>query len=235
MTIKVLVMSDRPDEYTGKKGLIKQQIITVLDLSETGERLAQPIEYAMSDEEKPVHAGKLQDKVITSEGRLQVVADLAGLGCYEINYAKTSSFADERFGQICGMPSGLQPGTQRLQFWIDHLHPDDRQLVLEERQKMYDGKVERYDVEYRYLHPAQGQKWLHHLAAVATRDITGRVVHVYGTVQDITERKQADEVLQRLRLQLWHADRVAQTGAITALHPPRAHLTQLGRYVLRAF
>src|SRR5208283_5632659 len=60
MTIKALVMSDRPDEYTGKKGLVKQQIITVMDQSETGERLAQPIEYALSDEEKPVHAGKLQ-------------------------------------------------------------------------------------------------------------------------------------------------------------------------------
>ncbi len=57
-------MSDRSDEYTGKKGLVKQQIITVMDLSDAGERLAQPIEYAMSDEEKPVHAGKLQDKVI---------------------------------------------------------------------------------------------------------------------------------------------------------------------------
>ena len=57
-------MSDRSDEYTGKKGLVKQQIITVMDLSDTGERLAQPIEYAMSDEEKPLHAGKLQDKVI---------------------------------------------------------------------------------------------------------------------------------------------------------------------------
>jgi len=64
MTVKVLVMSDRSDEYTGKKGLVKQQIITVMDLSDTGERLAQPVEYAMSDEEKPVHAGKLQDRVI---------------------------------------------------------------------------------------------------------------------------------------------------------------------------
>lgn len=57
-------MSDRSDEYTGKKGLVKQQIITVMDQSDTGERLGQPIEYAMSEEEKPVHAGKLQDKVI---------------------------------------------------------------------------------------------------------------------------------------------------------------------------
>jgi hypothetical protein len=64
MTIKALVTSERPDEYTGKRGLVKQHIITVMDMSETGERLAQPIEYALSDEEKPVHAGKLQDKMI---------------------------------------------------------------------------------------------------------------------------------------------------------------------------
>ena len=57
-------MSDRSDEYTGKKGVVKQQVITVMDQSDTGERLAQPIEYAMSDEEKAAHAGKLQDKVI---------------------------------------------------------------------------------------------------------------------------------------------------------------------------
>jgi hypothetical protein len=64
MTIKALVLSDRADEYTGKRGLVKQQIITVMDQSDTGERLGQPIEYAMSDEEKGVHAGKLQDRVI---------------------------------------------------------------------------------------------------------------------------------------------------------------------------
>ncbi len=64
MTIKALVQSDRADEYTGKRGLVKQQIITVMDQSETGERLTQPIEYALSEDEKTAHAGKLQDKVI---------------------------------------------------------------------------------------------------------------------------------------------------------------------------
>jgi two-component system sensor kinase FixL len=161
-------------------------------------------------------ARKRTDRALReSEGRLQVVADLARLGCYEINYAEPSLFVDDRFGQICGMPSGKHQGLQRLQFWIEHLHPDDRQRVLEERQKMYEGN-ERYDIEYRYLHPAQGQKWIHHLGCVAARDATGRVLHVYGVVQDITDRKQTDEELQRLRLHLWHADRVAQTGAITA-------------------
>lgn len=152
----------------------------------------------------------------TSEGRLQAGADLAGLGCYEINHAEPSSFADERFGEICGVAPGKQPDLQRMQFWIEHLHPADSERVLEERRKLYEGKVERYDVEYRYLHPAHGQKWIHHLGRVAAGDASGRAIHLYGVVQDITDRKQAEEELQRLRLHLWHADRVAQTGAITA-------------------
>ena len=65
MTVKALVMSDRADEYTGKRGVVKQQVITVMDKSETGERLGQPIEYALSDDEKAAHAGKLQDKHIS--------------------------------------------------------------------------------------------------------------------------------------------------------------------------
>lgn len=64
MTIKVLVQSERADEYTGKRGLVKQQIINVLDTSESGERMTQPIEYSLNEEEKAVHGGKLQDKVI---------------------------------------------------------------------------------------------------------------------------------------------------------------------------
>ena len=37
-----------------------------------------------------------------------------------------------------------------------------------------------------------------------------------GVTVDITEAKRAATEMQGLRLQLWHADRVAQTGAITA-------------------
>jgi hypothetical protein len=52
-----------------------------------GERLAQPVEYALSDEEKAVHAGKLQDKLINLGirellpfgGRLRARGKIVGL------------------------------------------------------------------------------------------------------------------------------------------------------------
>jgi hypothetical protein len=64
MQIKVAVTSDRPDEYMGKKGLVKSQVITCLDVDPSGVRLANTFDYTLSDDEKAKYAGKLQDKTI---------------------------------------------------------------------------------------------------------------------------------------------------------------------------
>ena len=87
MTIKALVIGDRPDEYTGKKGLVKQQVINVIDQEPGPNRLTQPLEYAMSEDEKPKYAGKLQDKMISLGvreivpfgGRLRVRGQIVGV------------------------------------------------------------------------------------------------------------------------------------------------------------
>ena len=94
-------------------------------------------------------------------------------GCYEVDFAERRCFIDDRFHDICGVPAGRHPGLLPVQFWMEHVHPDDRQLVLEERDKLHDGKVDRISIEYRYLHPTQGQRWLHHSARVAAREHTG--------------------------------------------------------------
>jgi PAS domain S-box-containing protein len=73
---------------------------------------------------------------------------------------------------------------------------------LGERQQLQDGKVERLSAEYRYLHPAHGQRWIHHAARVATRSAAGRAVRTFGVVRDITERKQAEEALREARTTL---------------------------------
>ena len=64
MKLTVNVISDRPDEYIGKKGLVKSQIITCQDVDPSGFRLLMPFDYTLSEEEKTKWAGKLQDKQI---------------------------------------------------------------------------------------------------------------------------------------------------------------------------
>lgn len=64
MIVTVQVVSDRADEYFGKKGLVRQQVITCQDLDQSGHRLLQSFDYTLSELEKMKLAGKLQDKII---------------------------------------------------------------------------------------------------------------------------------------------------------------------------
>ncbi len=64
MQLKVTVTSERPDEYIGKRGLVKNQVITCQDIDPSGYRLLMPFDYTLSEDEKVKYAGKLQDKTI---------------------------------------------------------------------------------------------------------------------------------------------------------------------------
>jgi PAS domain S-box-containing protein len=131
-----------------------------------------------------------------SEARLNEAADLAGLGFYEADYGRGVLFADDRFSEICGVPPEARQGLGVLEFWIEHLHPDDRQLVLDRRQELHDGRVERLTMEYRYLHPTLEERWFHHVARVARRDATGRAAKTFGVLRDITESRRREEALR---------------------------------------
>jgi formate hydrogenlyase transcriptional activator len=132
-----------------------------------------------------------------SEARLAAGTELAGLGYYEADYAERTCFLDDRFRQVCGVPTALREGLDPVQFWSEHIHPEDRRLVQDERQKLRIGNVDRISAEYRYLHPALGQRWLHHSARVAERRAGGAEIRTFGVIRDITEAKQAEAALRQ--------------------------------------
>lgn len=64
MRINGEITSERPNEYDGKKGHVKQIIIGITDKSKEGLRLSHQIEYVMTEDEKAKYAGKSLDKTI---------------------------------------------------------------------------------------------------------------------------------------------------------------------------
>jgi formate hydrogenlyase transcriptional activator len=132
-----------------------------------------------------------------SEARLAAGTDLAGLAFYEVNFGEGLIFIDDRFRDVCGVPPEREVGLQALEFWMEQLHPDDRKSVLDLRRQLHDGKLERLNIEYRFRHPSQGEKWIHHIGVVATRDATGRTVKSFGVLRDITERRRKEEDLRQ--------------------------------------
>ena len=90
---------------------------------------------------------------------------------------------------------GLQP-QERILYSAqlpELVHPEDKQLVVEAVAEALRGG-RRYDVEYRVVRPT-GEVRLVHSQGDVIRDESGRPRRMFGTVQDITERKQAEQRL----------------------------------------
>jgi PAS domain S-box-containing protein len=183
-------------------------------------------------------ARKRSDEALrTSEARLASGADLAGLAFYEVDFSRGVMYFDDRLRDLCGIPPDRERGLGALEFWMEHLHPDDRPRVLGWRQEMEDGKREQLSFEYRYLHPVRGQTWIQHLSGVGTRDADGRRVRTFGVLRDVTIRKRAEEALHDFSRRLIQAqederallsrelhDDLTQRLAVLAIEVGRAEL-----------
>src|SRR5439155_23598156 len=69
-----------------------------------------------------------------------------------------------------------------------------------------------YDVEHRIVRPSGEVRVLNSTRAVK-KDESGRPTHFYGTVQDITDRKRAEEALQRSQFYISEGQRLAHMGS----------------------
>jgi PAS domain S-box-containing protein len=143
--------------------------------------------------------------VAASEARLEASADLAGLGFYELDLENRDAFVDHRLRDLWGVPADRQEGFQAVEFWLEHIHPDDRERVREERRQLHEGSADRFTFEYRFLHPARGERWVHHVARVTLRDVHGRAVRTFGVLRDVTSRKRAEDSFHDLSRRLIQA------------------------------
>jgi PAS domain S-box-containing protein len=172
-----------------------------------------------------------------SEARLAAGADIAGLAYYEVDFDRRVAWFDDRFRDLTGLPPDREQGLQPLEFWMEHLHPDDRHRLLDLRKQLYDGPLESVNHEYRYLHPAHGERWLHQNALVAARDATGHAIRSFGVLRDITVPKRIELARRDLSRRLIRAheeerallarelhDDLTQRLAVLAIEVGRAEL-----------
>ena len=89
------------------------------------------------------------------------------------------------------------------QLWVERLHPDDRDEVLDETARSVQAG-EPFKLEYRMIARDGRVVWLHDVASMVARNQDGRATRYQGVQIDITARKEAEhaqrDVYERLRL-----------------------------------
>jgi PAS domain S-box-containing protein len=88
---------------------------------------------------------------------------------------------------------GLRPEDpiRTLEQVLERIHPEDRSLMGEAVSGAIRGG-DPYDVEYRVIRPT-GEVRIVHSRGEVRRDPSGRPYQMFGTVQDITERKRTEQ------------------------------------------
>ena len=79
--------------------------------------------------------------------------------------------------------------------WAQHLHPDDRDRLLNNVPTHLGSPATEYEVEYRLRHKDGSYRCMLARAALH-RDATGNPLRLIGCQIDITERKQTEDLLQ---------------------------------------
>jgi PAS domain S-box-containing protein len=154
-----------------------------------------------------------------SEGRLEEAQRIAHLGHWDFDIDNDRfNWSDEAYRIF-----GLRSHERNITFAVfkELVHPEDWESIAQARMSALCGG-QPYDVEYRVIRP-NGEVRIVHSRGHVTRDESGRPYHMFGTVQDVTERKRAEEELREserryreAQMELAHVNRVTTMGQLTA-------------------
>lgn len=147
-----------------------------------------------------VRARRHQYDIRDAIAERELALDAARLGWWRYAPAAGLVTHDERYAEIYGLADDGLAGRGRPVAEIAALlHPEDAPRVwaaVEAATNPVDSKP--YVVEYRVNRPDGALRWLeaHGLAAFAGEGAARKAVSFVGTVADVTDRKQAEEVLR---------------------------------------
>jgi PAS domain S-box-containing protein len=127
-----------------------------------------------------------------SEQRYALAVRGANDGMWEWELASGSAHFSARWQSILGFTEGEL--AERLEDWLDRIHPADRARVERELDLHVLGSSERFEIEHRLRHRDGSWRWV--LArASAVRHANGKASRLVGLMTDISSRKRVQEAL----------------------------------------
>jgi PAS domain S-box-containing protein len=153
--------------------------------------------------------GVLSRDLQESKAKLEEAQRIANVGYWEWDLKSNQVIWSDETYRIYG----LRPQEHPIDIAVIRkmIHPEDSEFVFRVAGEAVRGGL-RTDVEHRIIRPS-GEPRTVHSQGDLKKDASGRPCQMFGTVQDITDRKRAEEALQRSQFYLSEGQRIAHTGS----------------------
>ena len=165
-----------------------------------------------------------EERARRSERMMVDTQGVAHLGTWEWDISQPNATWSDELYRIYGLtPEGYTPSYEQ---YLTKVHPDDRQRVIDATNRVFHEHVP-YSHDERIFRPDGSLRYLH-TWAFPVLDTGGKLTHLIGVCQDITDRALAEEAIQRsnAELELRVIERTRDLEAFNAMvaHDLRAPL-----------
>ena len=147
--------------------------------------------YAIGTNQDITERKQAELAVHISEARLGHLLEYAPIGMATSTLDGHFIYANKAF---CSMLGYCRDELEKITFQ-DITHPDDKTLTLSDRQKLLEGEIEVYKKEKRYIRKDGEVVWALITSTVETSDLEDPPYFI-AQVEDITDRKRAEEALK---------------------------------------
>lgn len=143
------------------------------------------------------HNARLVRLARDARSKLSAALDGTGLCLWQLDVPSGKLIIyNRRWGSMLGyQPKEL---NARFEVWKEHLHPDDRERVLDAFYGHLHGKTPFYEALHRMQHKNGTVTWVLDRGRVSEWDDSGQPLKVTGTHIDMTKEKQYEEQLSLL-------------------------------------
>lgn len=119
-------------------------------------------------------------------------------------------YANQRASEYLGMT----PDEIYASAWVDALHPEEKQVVVDELTRNF-AKGEPYTMEYRRRRHDGVYRWFQ-TSAQPLNNQKGEVIRWYGVLTDVDDLRRAEESLRLTQEKLSHAMQVGVLSEFAA-------------------
>jgi PAS domain S-box-containing protein len=148
-----------------------------------------------------------------SEAYLAEAQRLSHTGSWVVDYVNRKPIhSSEEHRRLFGFDPA--EGMPPWRAWMDRIHPEDRPRTKELVERSSREKTD-LEMDYRVCLPDGSVRYVHDVGHPVL-NVAGDVVEFVGTSVDVTQRRAAEDALDKVRSELAHVTRAMSLGALTA-------------------